>query len=96
MKYTILQLKCLTPYMFMPYDYALTHNFSLRDYKEVYQSTINEHNDPIEETLEAIFVLFNMYRSQDFEGHSMSVSDIIKLDDGRLFYVNTVGFEEIK
>ena len=94
--YSVLQLRHPTMYMFMSYDYAKEHNFSLDDYKEVYSNSIDSHNDPLEETLEGIFVLFNIDRPQDFKGHSMSVSDIIKLEDGRLFYVNSVGFEEIR
>lgn len=97
LNYTILQIKRPTYYMFMSYNYAMKHNFSLDDYEEVYKSSIYTHNDNLEETLESIFVQYNIMKPpEDFKGHSLSVSDIIKLEDGRMFYVNGVGFEEIK
>lgn len=41
-----------------------------------------------------IFYIFNMMIPDGFKGHSLSVSDIIQIDD-RYFYVDSFGFKEV-
>ncbi len=95
MKYRILQMATLTNYAFMSYDFAIEHGFSLNDYKEVYVDTI-PLSENIYDTLDQIFVIFNSSRPAGFKGHSLSVSDIIEIEDGRKFYVDSIGFKEIE
>ena len=48
--------------------------------------------------LEELFQMFNLSRPQDFEGHSLSVSDVIMLNqDGKIsaHYVDSIGFKEL-
>jgi hypothetical protein len=50
------------------------------------------------DTLEGIFTQFNMNRPEDFQGHSLSVSDIVALKvDGVVssHYVDSIGFQEL-
>lgn len=98
MKIRILQLKDLsnTDYAFMDYDYAKKHNFNLNDYKIVYEYEKKNNiwlNDIM--TLEETFTTFNCYHPDDFKGHSLSVSDVVTLDD-RYYYVDSIGFTKIK
>ena len=100
MKFKILQLKReFTDYMFMGYEYAKSHGFSLSHYEEVYDDQMpydgNSAFCDLDSFLESIFVMFNMDRPDDFKGHSLSVSDLIELEDGSVFYVERFGFEKV-
>ena len=53
---------------------------------------------PNNEILEELFQMFNLSRPQDFEGHSLSVSDVIALKrNGKVsvHYVDSIGFKEL-
>ena len=53
---------------------------------------------PSDEVLEELFQMFNLSRPQDFEGHSLSVSDVIALKrNGEIsvHYVDSIGFKEL-
>ena len=53
---------------------------------------------PNNEVLEELFQMFNLSRPQDFEGHSLSVSDVIALKrNGEIsvHYVDSIGFKEL-
>ena len=48
--------------------------------------------------LEELFQVFNRSRPQDFEGHSLSVSDVIALKrsgEVSVHYVDSIGFKEL-
>ena len=93
-KIKIYQLSHSTDYLFMDYEFAKKHNFNLKDYKLVYEFT-NDSDSDIDIILEKVFVDFNIHRPNDFKGHSLSVSDIVKLNN-KLYYVDSIGFKEIK
>lgn len=64
-------------------------------YNKVYSGEV-EAAESVEATLDNLFTKFNIGRKpEDFRGHSLSVSDIIELD-GKLYYVDSYGFEEIQ
>ena len=53
---------------------------------------------PNNEVLEELFQVFNLSRPQDFEGHSLSVSDAIALKrngEVSVHYVDSIGFKEL-
>ena len=53
---------------------------------------------PNNEVLEELFQMFNLSRPQDFEGHSLSVSDVIALKrngEVSVHYVDSIGFKEL-
>ena len=53
---------------------------------------------PNNEVLEELFQVFNLSRPQDFEGHSLSVSDVIALKRNgnvSVHYVDSIGFKEL-
>jgi hypothetical protein len=95
MTYKILQLKDIEncPYAFVSYKFAQSHGFSLDDYKVIYEDD-NIVGITTEEILENLYTVFNLNIPTDFEGHSLSVSDIIKLQD-KYYYVDIIGFKEI-
>ena len=54
---------------------------------------------PNNEVLEELFQVFNLSRPQDFEGHSLSVSDVIALKrngDVSVHYVDSIGFKDLQ
>jgi hypothetical protein len=62
-------------------------------YDFVYHAPLKESD-----TLDGIFEKFNVYRPEDFHGHSLSVSDIIVFHkDGldKAYYVDDFGFAEV-
>ena len=63
------------------------------DYEKVYEGKLKVGDD-----LDRIYERFNINRPDDFFGHSLSVSDVIVLnnEEGRkAFYVDTFGFTEL-
>lgn len=87
--------------LFRDYDFAKrkypNKNELLKLYKLVYEindyesKTMDKSNKSI---LNDIFTDFNIARPEDFKGHSLSVSDIIQLDDD-YYYVDSFGFAEV-
>ena len=54
---------------------------------------------PSDEVLEELFQTFNLSRPQDFEGHSLSVSDVIALKrngEVSVHYVDSIGFKDLQ
>lgn len=96
--YGILQLKDLEncDYAFCGYNTALKKGLSLEDYTEVYtgESGIDNPSTGLNTWLESIFEMFNIKRPEDFTGHSMSVSDIVRID-ADYYYVDHIGFKKL-
>ena len=91
MIYKILQLKSIekTPYAFVDFDIAKDHGFDLNDYRVVYQGQIEAPTH--ERALDDLFVKFNINRPEDFHGHSMSVSDIVKINGINYYCIVVAG-----
>ena len=54
---------------------------------------------PNNEVLEELFQVFSLSRPQDFEGHSLSVSDVIALKrngEVSVHYVDSIGFKDLQ
>lgn len=92
---TIYQLEDLraTAYGFMNWNFAKSHNFSISDYKEVYSAELEE-GETDTDTLENLFVIFNTDHPDDYTGHSLSVSDVVKIKN-RYYYCDSFGWEDI-
>ena len=65
-------------YRFMNLDFVKRHGMEVNraDYELVYTAPLAE-----KDTLEAIYERFNIQRPADFTGHSLSVSDVVVLND---------------
>ena len=82
-------------YRFMNLDFVKRHGMEVNcaDYELVYTAPLTE-----KDTLEAIYERFNIQRPADFTGHSLSVSDVVVLNDGKSIkacYVDSLGFAEL-
>lgn len=68
------------------------------NYDKIYEgdmSTISVRGDTVGDRLEAVFVKFNLDRPEDFKGHSLSVSDVVVMDN-KAYYVDNMGFQPLK
>ena len=79
----------------MNLDFVKRHGMEVNcaDYELVYTAPLTEND-----TLEAIYERFNIQRPADFTGHSLSVSDVVVLNDGKslkAYYVDSIGFAEL-
>ena len=66
---------------------------SRADYDLIYTALLTE-----KDTLDGIYERFNIQRPADFTGHSLSVSDVVVLNDGstvKAYYVDSIGFAEL-
>ena len=82
-------------YRFMNLDFVKRHGMEVNraDYELVYTEPLTE-----KDTLEAIYERFNIQRPTDFTGHSLSVGDVVVLNDGKSIkacYVDSIGFAEL-
>ncbi len=67
--------------------------FNFNDYKKVYEAE-EEGEDNID-ILDKLFEKFNLAHPDDFHGHSLSVSDVVILED-KMYYCDSIGWKEIK
>ena len=97
-RFAIFQLKGgeeLRDYRFRPFDSITADGMYVdrENYDRVYRGRMLEG-----ETLEDLYVRFNISHPDDFSGHSLSVSDIICVkENGRTtaHYIDNFGFKEI-
>ena len=97
LKYELWQLSIESEYIFMDWEWVKEKDlFNPPDYHFVYSGT---ETDCIDDTdlLNYLFEKFNVNHPEDFKGHSMSVSDVIKVyqEDGKtvnIYYCDSFGF----
>lgn len=82
-------------YEFMGLDFAENMGMTVdgKDYRLMYLNTLNK-----DDTLDQLFMKFNIDRPDDFEGHSLSTSDVIIMKrEGELkaYYVDSIGFKKL-
>lgn len=82
-------------YRFMGMDFVTAHNLKINaeDYRLVYGGKLSEG-----ETLEGLYERFNINHPAGYEGHSLSVSDVVVLTNGgsaKAYYVDSMGFAEL-
>lgn len=85
---------------FEPYDRLIQHGgkVDFNNYDKVYEgsnSILPSNNGEPASRLEAVFQKFNIDHPDDFKGHSLSVSDVVVMDE-KAYYVDSVGFKPLK
>lgn len=91
MTYKIYQL--LPKYRDLLFEKYDETKFSIDNYKQVYNGNIDAEENVIE-TLEKIYSVFNMSRPNDFKGHSLSISDVVELNEEK-YYVDSIGWKKV-
>ena len=99
--YEIWQVKDImaTKYAFRSWKEA-EELFNPLDYKLVYKGEEEDCDDDSDiDLLEYLFMKFNMNHPKDFKGHSLSVSDVVRIynSDGMVttYYCNDIGWKKI-
>lgn len=82
-------------YRFMGLDYVQKKGITVShaDYDLIYAAPLTD-----KDTLDGIYERFNIQRPADFTGHSLSVSDVVVLNDGstvKTYYVDSIGFAKL-
>lgn len=82
-------------YAFMNMNYIMDHNITIHkeDYNLVYSAEMLPSD-----SLDGLYERFNIDRPRDFTGHSMTVGDIIVVnDEGNLtaYFVDSISFKEL-
>lgn len=80
MRYVVFQLPMSNKAKFRSYD-EFKNELKIYDYVRVYVGEIYSINTEISEILEDIYTELNIKQPIDYFGHSLSVSDVIRLDD---------------
>lgn len=88
MNYTILQQ--INP----TFRVMKEENIKKEEYKPVYSGTIEEGDLNKNQILENIFIKFNVSHPEDFKGHSLSMSDIVVLDN-ETYLCDMVGWKKV-
>ena len=98
--YEIYQLKSgdeMHDIRFEPYE-SLAKRGSKPDfanYDKVYEGNAADLSGNLGEKLESLYEKFNLDRPEDFKGHSLSVSDVVVLED-KAYYVDDVGYKPLE
>lgn len=70
------------------------NQLNIDDYHLAYEGDLNEYSgNTVEEKLETLYEEFNINKPVDYIGHSMSVSDVVVVNDNA-YYCDSVGFKE--
>lgn len=94
MPYSILQLPDEHDNLFMNHQWAMNHGgINFREYNTVYTGEI-EGTDPME-ILERIYFIFNTKHPSDYRGRSLSVSDLVALDNTGTYFCDSFGWKQI-
>lgn len=64
------------------------------DYKTTYHALLKSESE--EQLLEDLHYIFNMDHPEDYRGRSLSVSDIVKINNDKCYYCNSLGWKEVK
>lgn len=97
MKYGILQVKKdkMRDFAFESFECAEKYNgvgsVVKNNYDQVYEFDLDSST---EVKLDDIYEIFNISRPDDFKGHSLSVSDVVRCDD-KYYYCDSFGWKEL-
>lgn len=94
--YVIYQVRVESDFAFMMWDWVKEHNWSFNSYRSVWNGT--EEAKSSLELLENLFEKFNLYHPEGYRAHSMSVSDVVRINDGneiRYYYCDSIGWKDI-
>lgn len=101
MKYKVLQIpfpeteeekKIFSKYAYKHLDWIdMVHS---EYYKETYEGNLKTSSTDVMDILEELFTELNVNHPVDYKGHSLSVSDIIVIDN-HYYYCDAYGWKEV-
>jgi len=90
-EYVIYMTPVSTDYCFMNFDFAMKHDWKMSDYVPVWRGTIE--SETVDGALEELFLIFNVDHPAQYCGRSLSVSDVVLLDN-KPYYCDRLGWSE--
>ena len=96
MRVEIYQIKDVenTPYAYIGWGKSAEENFDFSDYEKTYEYIADSKNKTDFDMLEKVFEKFNCNNPSDFKSRSLSVSDIVRLDD-KYYYCDNIGWTDV-
>ena len=94
--YVIYQVRVESDFAFMRWEWVKNHNWSFRPYRSVWNGTEEAKDDY--DLLNHLFEIFNLNHPEGYRAHSMSVSDVIRINDGneiKYYYCDSFGWKDI-
>ena len=96
MHYSIYQLPAEHDLCFMRHSYAEKHGgVKIPDYRTVYTGQIDATGKTPAQILEDLYVKFNIDHPADYTGRSLSVSDLVVLEDTGTYFCDSFGWKQI-
>ena len=97
-KYEIFQVNVKQGFAFMSWDVASRHGWLFNAYRSMWIGKEEAREDI--DLLEYLYEVFNERRPKEFTGHSLSVSDVIKVQatddiDPTYYYCDSFGWKDI-
>ena len=94
--YVIYQVRVESDFAFMRWEWVKNHNWSFSSYRSVWNGTEEAKDDY--DLLNRLFEIFNLNHPEGYRAHSISVSDVIRIDDEneiRYYYCDSIGWKDI-
>ena len=92
--YSIFQLPIEHNNTYMNYEWAMNHGgVNFRDYETVYTGEITV-TDP-NTILDQIYTIFNTAIPADYRGRSLSVSDLVAIENTGTYFCDSIGWKQI-
>jgi hypothetical protein len=67
------------------------------DYRDTFNGIIaEEHSSTDDDALKWLYLIFNTAHPRNFNSYSMSMADIVALDQDRIYYCDTVGWRRLQ
>ena len=94
MTYSIFQLPVEHDNAFMNHAFAMNHGgINFLEYKTVYTGQID--GGSVSEILEKIYTRHNINHPADYRARSLSVSDLVALEDTGTYFCDSFGWKQI-
>lgn len=95
--YVIYQVNVKVEFAFMDWDWTEQHDWSFNQYYSVWNGT--EKAKSLPSLLESLFRTFNLTPPEGYRAHSMSTSDVVRVDDEnnntKYYYCDSIGWVDI-
>lgn len=92
--FSIFQLPIEHDNVFMSYEWAMKHGgINSQEYETVY--TGETTGTDINMILEQIYTTFNTAHPADYRGRSLSVSDLVALEETGTYFCDSIGWKQI-
>ena len=92
--FSIFQLPVEHDNCYLGYEWAMNHGgINFREYETVYTGEITGENHT--EMLERLYVIFNTAHPADYRGRSLSVSDLVALEETGTYFCDSIGWKRI-